>query len=120
MCRLKLHFSDVIVIVKNDKYYWNPLSALVYFRKFILSKIDALELLGHLFFHVSETNFTSISTPGKIIYEHYLFIPKPMIEWRFNILLSRNPELVQIFENSTHPLIRKNKCINNDENDDEQ
>ena len=38
-----------------------------------------------------------------------------MIEWRFIILLSENPELVQMFENSTHPLIRKNNHINNDD-----
>ena len=90
---LKLHFSDVVVIVKNDKNYWGPLSAHVYFRKFILSKIDALERLGHLFSHVSETTFTFISTPDKITNEHYLTILKPMIEGRFNILVTRNPNL---------------------------
>ena len=120
MCKLKLHFSDVIIIFKNDKYYLTPLSALVDFRKFILSKIDALERLGNLFAHVSETTFTFISTRYKITYEHYLTVPKPMTDWRFNLLMSRNPELAQIFGNSTHPLIRKNKCINNDEHDDEQ
>ena len=120
MCKLKLHFSDVIVIVKNDKYFWFPLSAPDDFTKFILSKIDAFERLGHLFSHVSETTFTFISTPDEFTYEHYLTIPKPMIEWKFNILLSRNPELAQIFENSTHPLIRKYNHINNDEHDDEQ
>ena len=83
-------------------------------------KFDAFERLGHLFSHVSETTFTFRSTPDKITYEHYLTIPKPMIEWRFNILLCRNPELVRIFKNSTHPLIRKYNCINNDEHDDEQ
>ena len=80
MFKLKLHFSNVLVIVKNDKYYWNPLSAFVYIRKFILSKIDALERIGHLFSHVSETTFFFISTPDKITYEHYLTLPKPMIE----------------------------------------
>ena len=120
MCKLKLHFSDVIVIVKNDKYYWLPHSALVDFRKLVLSKIDAFERPGHIFSHVSETFFTFKSTPDKIIYEHYLTIPKPMIDWEFNTLLCRNPELVRIFENITHPLIRKNNGINNDEHDDEQ
>ena len=43
-----------------------------------------------------------------------------MIEWKFNIILFRNPKLVQIFENSTHLLIRKYKHKNNDEHDDEQ
>ena len=108
------------MIVKNAKYYWGPLSSLDVFSKFILSKIDAFGKLGHFFSHVSETTFTFISTPDKITYEHYLTIPKPMIEWIFNIVLSRNPDLVQIFENSTHPLIRKYNCINNEEDDKEQ
>ena len=80
MCKLKLHLSDVIVIVKNDKFYWDPLSAVGLFGKFILSKIDALERPGHKVSHVSETIFTFISTPDKSTYEHYLTIPKPIIE----------------------------------------
>ena len=120
MCKLKLHFSDYITIVKNDEYYWLPVSALVDFERFILSKIDALKRTAGLFSHVSESTFTFISTLDKITYEYYLTIPKPMIAWRFNLLLSRNPELGQIFQNGTHPLIRKYKCINNDEHDDEQ
>ena len=64
--------------------------------------------------------FTFISTPDKITYEHYLTIPKPKNEWRFIILLSRSPELVQLFENSTHPLIITYERINNDKHDDEQ
>ena len=119
MCKLKLHFSDVIVIVENDKYYWDPLSAHDDFSKFILSKIDAFERLGLLFSHVSETTFLFISTLDKITYKHYLTIPKPMMECRFKILLRRNPDLVRISENSTHPLIRKYNYINNDEHDDE-
>ena len=43
-----------------------------------------------------------------------------MIERRFIILFSRNPEFVRIIENSAHPLIRKNNHLNNDEHDDEQ
>ena len=120
MCKLTLHFSDDIVIVRNDKYYWGPQSAVVYFGKFIISKIDDLERRGRIFFHVSETSFTFISTLDKITNDYYSTVLKPMIEGRFNIILSRNPELVRFFENSAHPLIRKNNYINNDEHDDEQ
>ena len=120
MCKLKLHFSDDFTIVKNDKYYWLPVSAVVDFERFLISKIDALKRTAGLFSLVSETTFTFLSTLDKDTYEYYLTIPKSMIEWRFNILLSRNPKLVRIFENSAHPLIRKCNHINNDERDDEQ
>ena len=52
-------------------------------------------------------NITFISDIKFITFEHYLSVPKSMIEWKFNILLAITPKLVRIFENSTHPLIRK-------------
>ena len=119
MCMVKLHFSDDITIVKNDKHYWFPVSAVVSFERFILSKTDALKRTAGLFSQVSETTFTFISTLDKITYEYYLKKLKPMIEWRFIILVSRNSELAQKLENSTHPLFRKHNYINNDEHDDE-
>ena len=49
-------------------------------------------------------------------YEHYIKNAKPMIEWKFNLLLAKNPNLARIFENSTHPLIRKyDRNIYNDD-----
>ena len=39
-------------------------------------------------------------------YEHYLKIPKPMIEWRLNAILAENPEIIKQFTNISHPLIK--------------
>ena len=116
---LKIHFSHLTIIVKNDKLYWYTSSVVVEFEEFVLSKIRNLKRPGRLFSHVSETTFTFISTPDKITYKHYLTISKPMIERKLNMFLSRNPELAQMFENSTHPLIRNYKHINNDEHNNE-
>ena len=66
MCKLKLHFSDDITIVKDDKYYWPPVSAVVDFERLIFSKIDALKRTVGLFSHISETTSTFISTLDKI------------------------------------------------------
>ena len=52
-------------------------------------------------------NIIFISDFKNMTYEHYLTIPKPRIEWSFNILLSRNPELTKMFDITSHPLIRK-------------
>ena len=40
-------------------------------------------------------------------YEHYLIVPKPMIEWRLNAVLAKNPEIIKKIRNTFHPLIRK-------------
>ena len=120
ICKLKLHFSDDIVLVIMDKYMWLPHGVVIQFNKFILSKINAIERDRYAFSHVSEATFSFVSSLDKITYEHYLTIPKPMIEWGFNILLSRKPELGRLFENSSHPLFIKYKVDNNDDDDGEK
>ena len=41
-------------------------------------------------------------------YEHYLKMPKPMIEWNIIKKLVKNPKLIKAFNiNTIHPLIRK-------------
>ena len=43
-----------------------------------------------------------------------------MVEWKFNMLLARNPKLVRIFEGSTYPLIKKSNYIKNNKDDNKQ
>ena len=50
-------------------------------------------------------------------YEHYLNQPKSMLEWKFNVILAKNPELIKILDNTSHSLFRKYQYIY--ENDEE-
>ena len=52
-------------------------------------------------------NITFITDLGNMTYEHYLNQPKCMFEWKLNAILAKNPELINIFGNSSHPLIKK-------------
>ena len=61
-------------------------------------------------------NITLIADLRNMTYEHYLNQPKPMVEWKLNAILAKNPELIRIFGNSYHPLIRKYQHINDGEN----
>ena len=45
-------------------------------------------------------------------YEHYLNQPKCMFEWKLNAILAKNPKLIRVFQNTSHPLIRKYQHIN--------
>ena len=47
-------------------------------------------------------------------YEHYLKIPKPMIDWRLNAILAKTQENMRKFTNISHPLIRKYSHIIDD------
>ena len=52
-------------------------------------------------------NITFITDLGNMTYEHYLNQPKCMFESKLNATLAKNPELINIFGNSSHPLIKK-------------
>ena len=113
ICKWKLHFSDTIVSVKSKTWY--SVSAGYYFRDFVLSKIKYYERQGHKFSHISEMNITFITDLRKMTYENYLNQPKCMFEWILNAILAKNPELIKILGNSSHPLIRKYQQINEDD-----
>ena len=93
-CEWKLHFSDTIFDVKSDRLYnihragWN-------LRRNLITKIEYFESNGHKFSHISEMKIVFIRDSRNMIpipYEHYLKIPKPMIERRLNAILAKNPE----------------------------
>ena len=52
-------------------------------------------------------NITFIADFKHMVYKHYLKNPKPMLDWKFNLLLYKNPNLVTLFDDSIHPMIRK-------------
>ena len=93
-CKWKLHFSDTIINVKSDRLYnihhggWN-------LRRDLMSKIEYLESNGHIFSLISEMNIVLITGLRNMTYEHYLKIPKPMIEWRLNAKLAKTPEIIK-------------------------
>ena len=60
-------------------------------------------------------NINFITDLRNMTNEYYLTQPKPMVEWRLNVILAENPELIKILANSSHPLIRKYQQINEDD-----
>ena len=75
-------------------------------RRNLMPKNEYFESNGHKFSHISEMNIVFLTELGNMTYEHYLKIPKPMIEWRLNAILAENPEIIKEFTNISHPLIR--------------
>ena len=108
-----MHFSDTTINIKSDRLYnihhagWN-------LRRNLMSKIENLENNGHKFSHISEMNIVFITDLRNMTYEHYLKIPKPIIEWRLIAILAKNPQLIKKFTNTSHPLIRKYSHIIDD------
>ena len=60
-------------------------------------------------------NIIFITVLRNMTYEHYLKIPKSMLEWTIIKKLANNPKLIKAFNiNINHPLIRKYSHIIND------
>ena len=111
ICKWKLHFSNTIINIKSDRLcnIYIPTRKL---RPYLISKIEDFESVGHKFSHISEMNIVFISKLRNMSYQHYLQIPKPMIEWTMIRKLANNPKLIKAFNiNSYHPLIQKYRYI---------
>ena len=111
ICKWKLHFSDTIINNKSDRLYyihpdgWN-------LRRTLISKIEYLENDGHKFSHISEMNIVFITDSRNVTYEHYLMLPKPMLEWTLIRKLATNQKLIKAFNiNTYHPSIQKYRHI---------
>ena len=117
VCKWKLHFSDTIINIKSDRLYniYIPRRKL---RLYLLSKIEDFETADRKFSHLSEMNIEFISNLRNMTYQHYLQIPKPMIEWNIIRKLATNSKLIKAFNiNTFHRLIRKYRhIIDNREN----
>ena len=105
ICKWKLHFSDTIVSFKSDT--WMGKSDDFYLGDFVLSKTKYFERRGHKFSHLSERNITFITDLRNMTYEHYLNQKKSMFQWKLKAILAKNPELIEILANISHPIIGK-------------
>ena len=110
-CKWKLHFSNTIIDVESDNLLnLQPKHSCWKLRSYLISKIENYESDGHKFSYISEMNIVFITELRNITYEHYLTLPKPMIEWTVIKKLTINPNLIEAFNiniNTKHPLIRK-------------
>ena len=102
-----------IVSVKSNTWY--SVAAACHLKNFLLSKIKYFERYGLKFSHISEMNITFKTDLRNMTFEHYLTQPKSMLEWKLNAILAKNSQLIEIFGNSSHPLIRKYQHINEDD-----
>ena len=61
---------------------------------------------------------TFITHYENMTFKHYLNQAKIMIEWRLNMILAKNPQLVKLLGNRPHPSIRKYSHLFDDDDDD--
>ena len=115
ICEWKLVFQQTTISVKSDRYSIQVPRDL---RRFLLEKLSNFERMGYKFSNISVMKISFITTLGNMTYEHYIQRPKSMLEWTLIKKLARDPSLIKSFNNTSHPLIRKDINMFLDDDDD--
>ena len=76
-------------------------------KRRLINCIDNYESRGDNFSHMEEMKIRFVTYLRNMTYEHFLAQPKQMIETVLIKKLHKNPELLKMFKNMPHPLIRR-------------
>ena len=111
-CDFKIIFKNDLVkprVIETDFYHNNTLSIV---KRNLLNKIDNFIEKGYLFSHIDEMNITTINDKMFMTYNYYITRPKPAVELKLNMIVSRNPHLIKSPDRSNiHPIIKKYSYI---------
>ena len=78
----------------------------------MLFYIDSCELDGYNIIKIKRLNINITTCLCNIAYEYYIKQPKPMIEWKINMILAKYPHLINKLDRTkNHPMIRKYSYI---------
>ena len=90
----------------RPNYYSNY--AMQYIKSDLLCFIDYFISRGFEFLYINYIIFDSINDRCNMTYEYYIKQPMPALELRLNMIIAKNPELINSLDrNKNHPLIRK-------------
>ena len=74
----------------------------------LLRCIDYFTSRRYRFCNINHISINSISDRCNMTYEHYVNQPMQSVELRLNMVIARNPQLINSLDrNKNHPLIRK-------------
>ena len=77
-------------------------------KSYLLFYIDSSEINGYKFENINHMIIITISCKCNMSYKYYINQPMSMLERRINMLIAKNPRLINaINRTKNHPLIRK-------------
>ena len=83
-----------------------------YIKSDLLCYIDYFISRGFEFCHINYITFDSINDRCNMTYKHYVNQPLPAPELRLNMIIAKNPELINSLDrNKKYPLFRKDSHI---------
>ena len=97
--------NNFVAIIKT-KYFYN--TDIINRNKILINVIDCFKSRGYKFYNNNQMTMNTISDRCNMTYEQYINQPMSMCERKINIIIARNPHLLNYLDrNKNHPLIRK-------------
>ena len=106
-CEFKIEFYNISTIAAKTDYVHN--TEIDKISQCLLYCIEYLESKGYKFQNIKQKIINTVSDRCNMKYEYYMNPPMFPLETKLNIIIVKNPQLLD--QNINHLLIRKNTYI---------
>ena len=105
-CEFVIEFDNNFIANIKTNYFYN--TDFININKYLLYDIDCFKSRGYKFYNISQMTNNINSDGCNMTYYHYLIQPMNMCEKKTNMIIAKNPHLINSLDrNKNHPLIRK-------------
>ena len=124
-CKWKLHFSNYHTGFKFANTEYKRLFLLVcdqcdMLEMYLFSRIEYLHTMDGLETrHTGEMKITFITEFRFMTYNHYIDIPKQMVEWNLMRKIHENPKLIRSLQKMPEPVLNESDCYLYSDSEDE-
>ena len=105
-CEFEILFENNYTANIEINYHYN--TDYINIKSCLLFYIDSCEINGYKFKNINHMIIKTITCRCNMSYKHYIINPMSMLERRINMIIARNPQLLNASDRTkNHPLIRK-------------
>ena len=105
-CNFNLVFDSNFYRCIESILYNNTM--ICYWKEFLINAIQHFIKKGNKFSHISNMNIITINNKMNMTYEHYITLPMQAVELKLNMIIAKNPNLINSLNRFyNHLLIRK-------------
>ena len=105
-CEFEILFENIYTANIEINYHYN--TDYIIIKSYLIFYIDSCEINGYIFDNINHMIISTISCMCNMSYKYYINQPMSMLERRINMIISKNPQLINPLDRTkNHPLIRK-------------
>ena len=105
-CQFEIEFKDNILAKIAINQHFN--TDYINIKSYLLFYIDSCRYGNFVFDIINKMEIDMISCRCNMTYKYYMNSPMSMLERRINMIIAKNPQLINCLDrNKDHPIIRK-------------